>query len=678
MKRYSYYQKFTALLLLGILAPLLAFAQDATPKKIIYETDMCLDVDDVGGLAILQALANMGEAEILAVCYNEVHQNGVATIDAINTWYGRGDIPIGIYKGALQNPDGSGYLDYVAKFPHDLESSTAPSALDVYRQVLEAQPDSSVTIISVGFLENLDDLLRADPLLIAQKVKELVIMAGVNNDNFNLSRHNLLSVSENVLRNWPTPLVISQEGSDIHTGDNLQNAPTDSPVREAFYRFFGNSFEGRPSWDEMTVLYGVRGLRNYFREITSGTGRLSNGYVWHMQPGFRSYLDGRLSSSTFERIIDELMDQRPLGAYFDVSSSSGWLPFTLHCDASITSIGARSVEKYLWNFGDGAFGEGEKVLHDYTAVGAFDVELTVIDDAGDSLRRINRIRVHDPIFSSINYFGDANNYVRNQEEIWSTQHDAGDLRFFLSNKKRNPDISLPGYCFVKDSSYSDFSLIFTARTGEELLQTKFADYSILFGYEDYKNYNYLLIKNSTSRLVNVSNGQSISIAFSSQKGMPDGDYHSVNVDLSGDHFIAMVDGSPFLTAQSARLKKTGKLGFGSTKYAVFLDDIQITRPATFVNRHTLDNVPSDITLYQNYPNPFNASTRIEFELTTAGLVKLQIFSITGEQVTTLVNEEKKPGIHSVIWNAQGVAGGLYLYQLKTPEFTATKKLLLIK
>ncbi|HCK98981.1 MAG TPA: hypothetical protein DHW42_02585, partial [Candidatus Marinimicrobia bacterium] len=70
-----------------LLIPVQVIAQDIQPKKIIYETDMCADVDDAGGLAILHALANNGEAEILAVCFNEVHSYGAPAIDAINTWY---------------------------------------------------------------------------------------------------------------------------------------------------------------------------------------------------------------------------------------------------------------------------------------------------------------------------------------------------------------------------------------------------------------------------------------------------------------------------------------------------------------------------------------------------------------------------------------------------------------
>jgi purine nucleosidase len=281
------------------------------PKKVIYETDICLDVDDVGGLAMLHALADQGEVEILAVTFNEVHPSGPAAIDAINTWYGRGDIPIGIYKQNLAAPDASKYLGPVAAFPHDLTRETAPAALEVYRKVLAEQPDKSVTIISVGFLNNVYDLLKADPHLVGKKVKEMVVMGGRNNDGFNLSRHDLVAKSEFVIRNWPTPLVISSHGGSTKTGAKLSGAAAENPVREAYYQWFDQSYEGRSSWDQVAVLYGVRGLGTCFREITTGKGTLRNGFEWQMQPGRRSYLEAKLPDQKFVDIIEPLMIRPP-------------------------------------------------------------------------------------------------------------------------------------------------------------------------------------------------------------------------------------------------------------------------------------------------------------------------------------------------------------------------------
>ena len=270
------------------------------PKKIIYETDMCLDVDDVGALAMLHGLANNSEAEILAVCFNEVHPGGATAIDAINTWYGRGDIPVGVYKKPLADPDPSVYLDELKKFPHDLDSESAPSALEVYKEVLSKQPDKSVTIISVGFINNLYDVLIAEPELVEQKVKELVVMGGIHGGGFNLARHNTLSQSEYIFRNWPTPLVFSQPGTGIFTGEGLENSPEENPVREAYYQFFYSSFCARHSWDQIAVLYGVRGLSDYFTD-------LENVDKWKMEPGYRTYFKTRLPNESYARVIEDLM-----------------------------------------------------------------------------------------------------------------------------------------------------------------------------------------------------------------------------------------------------------------------------------------------------------------------------------------------------------------------------------
>ena len=297
-----------------IMIPINSVAGDTKkmhPKKIIFETDMSTDVDDVGALAVLHALADSGEAEILAISFNEVHPSGASAICAINTWYNRGDIPIGIYKGNLADPDESSYLESLANFPHNLPTIPTPSSVEIYLQVLREQPDNSVTIISVGFLNNLYDLLKADSDLVARKVTELVVMALLIDDPYNTVRHDLIDKSEYVIRDWPTRLVISHHGESIQTGAKLAKAPAENPVREAYYRRFKGQYKGRSSWDQLAVLYGVRGVSDYFTEITEGKGRLSNGYEWEMQPGFRSYLDPNLSDSEFVHIIEDLMIKPP-------------------------------------------------------------------------------------------------------------------------------------------------------------------------------------------------------------------------------------------------------------------------------------------------------------------------------------------------------------------------------
>jgi len=296
---------------LFLIIPALMIAQEQLPKKIIYETNMCLAVDDVGGLAMIHALQNRGEAELLAVCLNEVHPSGAAAIDAINTWYGRGDIPVGVYRGPFPNPDDSAYLHDLTKFPHDLTDKSAPSALEVYRKVLAEQPNHSVTIISVGFMNNLDVLLREEPKLVAKKVKELVIMGGHIGDDHNLGLHNTTGAAQNVLANWPSPLVFHHLGGDVITGLGLKDTLAENPVRAAYYKHSGAKFEGLASHDQITVLYGVRGACNYFSKTSSGTGSLPSGFTWEMKTRGDAVLHYLLPAEAYAVIIEDLMLEAP-------------------------------------------------------------------------------------------------------------------------------------------------------------------------------------------------------------------------------------------------------------------------------------------------------------------------------------------------------------------------------
>ncbi|NQT26145.1 nucleoside hydrolase [candidate division KSB1 bacterium] len=294
-----------------LIMPIQMTAQDTQPKKIIYETNMCLSVDDVGGLAMIHAFQNRGEAELLAVCLNEVHPSGAAAIDVINTWYGRGDILVGVYRDLFPDPDTSAFLDALTQFPHDLDNKSALSTLDVYRNVLPKQPDSSVTIISVGFMNNLGLLLENEPDLVAKKVKELVIMGGHQGDNHNLGLHNTVSAARNVLENWPSPLVFHHLGHDVMTGLGLKETPAENPVREAYYKALGSKFSDHPSWDMITVLYGVRGVSNYFTKNSTGKGSIPSGYEWELKTRNDSFLEALLPPESYAEIIEELILEAP-------------------------------------------------------------------------------------------------------------------------------------------------------------------------------------------------------------------------------------------------------------------------------------------------------------------------------------------------------------------------------
>lgn len=97
-----------------------------------------------------------------------------------------------------------------------------------------------------------------------------------------------------------------------------------------------------------------------------------------------------------------------------------------------------------------------------------------------------------------------------------------------------------------------------------------------------------------------------------------------------------------------------------------------------VNEPVQDYSPIDFQLYQNYPNPFNPKTIIEYSLPTTSIVEIKVYDILGNELTTLVSEEKTAGKHSVEFPADGLASGIYFYTLTSGKFINTKKLLLLK
>lgn len=86
----------------------------------------------------------------------------------------------------------------------------------------------------------------------------------------------------------------------------------------------------------------------------------------------------------------------------------------------------------------------------------------------------------------------------------------------------------------------------------------------------------------------------------------------------------------------------------------------------------------DFFLSQNYPNPFNPQTKIKYSLPTATYVKLRVFNMRGQEITTLVNVFLPAGVHEVEWDARDFPSGIYVYRLDSPQFSQSRKLLLLK
>jgi hypothetical protein len=251
---------------LGAISPAAEAPRETSPlrPRVIFDTDMGSDCDDAGALAVLHALADAGELEILGVIFSSGRNRyGVGTCDAINTYYGRGDLPLGQYKGTDVGDPRDSYTKRIATdtrlFGHDVVDQ-APDLVAVYRSLLESQPDGRVTICTVGHPHGLVHLLRDSrgETLVRTKVDRWVAMGlgGWNFEAMGMDRY-----FQELLDKWPRPFYVSPAGGDIKTGHRLlPKTPESNPVREA-YRLWGDGTpirSGRSSWDQVAVLFVAR------------------------------------------------------------------------------------------------------------------------------------------------------------------------------------------------------------------------------------------------------------------------------------------------------------------------------------------------------------------------------------------------------------------------------------
>ena len=338
--------------------------------RVIFDTDMITDFDDVGALACLHALADAGECEILATVSSTRGNASVGAIEVINHYYGRSDLPVGAPKGmgvmgahpgakAKVDPaaplgekkggDGGHYkyrkmlADYPGWYRY-ADADAAPDANEVYRRVLAAQPDGSVTICSVGFLTNLRRLLETKPddispldgkELVAKKVKLWVAMACKYPKGKEYNSKWDAASSRIVLENWPTPAVFSafDYGRNIFSGRAMAESAAEgrNPVRDIFAenlptkeqmekdpaKWHANCYGpgGRSSWDETAVLIAVRGWEKYCN-VERGCFRMvgnagADEWVPDAENGRHLRIIEKVSKEEVGRVINELICRKP-------------------------------------------------------------------------------------------------------------------------------------------------------------------------------------------------------------------------------------------------------------------------------------------------------------------------------------------------------------------------------
>lgn len=311
-----------------------ACGSEPNAVRLILDTDLGPDCDDVGAMALMHCLADSGEVKILATVSSNADERVVPGIEVINGYFNRPDIPVAVTKSptavSLTSLHQSKWTDALpARYPHPTaKSADAPDAVQLYRQLLSQQPDQSVVICTIGFFTNLRALLESSSdaysaltgrELVARKVKRLVAMAGEFPAGREFNVYCDAEASKVVAEQWPTEIIFSgfEIGEKVFTGRRLVEMPVEnSPVKEAYaMSVAGGDDEDRMSWDQTAVLVAIKGAAPYFDmergrfSVTSDEG--ANG--WEADPqGPHARLLFRQTPEQIAEAIEGYMMHQPV------------------------------------------------------------------------------------------------------------------------------------------------------------------------------------------------------------------------------------------------------------------------------------------------------------------------------------------------------------------------------
>ena len=243
-------------------------APAARRPAVILDTDLGGDVDDLGALAALHALADLGRLDILGVVSDTPQRHAVGAIDAVDRWFGRGHLPVGrpeLLEVQSTYADAVYQAELAAGRP-SLDGADAPPAVPLMRRLLAGAGDGSVVLVGVGVYFHLNALLDsppddASPLpgrdLVADKVGRAVIMGGeyprsgpVAETNFRC--WHTRGVARRFVERCPAPIdfvgvELGHTKLGFGTGARIGDLPADHPVRVGYADFFRRP----PAWTRL-------------------------------------------------------------------------------------------------------------------------------------------------------------------------------------------------------------------------------------------------------------------------------------------------------------------------------------------------------------------------------------------------------------------------------------------
>ena len=254
---------------------------------IILDTDIGSSTDDLLAMEMLYRYMDKGRCNLLGVMVNREGEEYAALADLMNTFFGHGNIPIGIGRDGVKKPNV--YIDYkmlpyhtgndgLPMFRRSLtDYSALPDSWQLYRQLLAQQPDHSVSIISLGFVTSLAHLLQSEPdgfselngvELVRRKVKCLYIMGGAFGESIEPIEYNFLQsvdFAQDLFDLWPADVDIIMSPGEV--GDGIDYKPqmviddidwTDvHPIKQVYMNYDCDT--GQKMWDPLTVIQAIEG-----------------------------------------------------------------------------------------------------------------------------------------------------------------------------------------------------------------------------------------------------------------------------------------------------------------------------------------------------------------------------------------------------------------------------------
>lgn len=287
-------------------------------EKILLDTDIGSDCDDAGALALLHTLSKAGRADILGITHCGSDIGGAVAIKSINQWYGRDDIPVGKYVNGVFLEEERCRIFTNKIMEMYLERNEMPkiqNAVKLMRKALAENTD--VTMVTIGMMNNIADLLKSEPdeisdktgyELVCESVKCLYSMAG-NFADADYMEYNICADIKSaafVAEKFPKTIIYAgfELGKDVITGENLKRVSEKCPIKIAY-----NVFDGKKeSWDPITVYCAViQDTDKFIRKNNMKITFDDKGRAIHKQGGKDAYLIMNKDIECIRKELDEYL-----------------------------------------------------------------------------------------------------------------------------------------------------------------------------------------------------------------------------------------------------------------------------------------------------------------------------------------------------------------------------------